>query len=220
MRWNRIIKWMALLSVLFFSVLMFKISIPYFKFNPYWDFLITKVKVYHVLAWRYAFYIHVGFSSFVLLLGPWNFSKTLLKKHKRLHRTIGMLYIGIILLFSGPSGLIMALYANGGFAAQISFTILSLLWMLFTFLAYYYIKRKDYERHTNYIMYSYALTLSAVCLRFYILLISKTMGIHGFTDRTAIYVFVSYASWIPNLLFAKYLINKRFLHLSNRKAIE
>ena len=65
-------------------------------------------------------------SIFALLTGFTQFSKTLLKTRPVLHRKLGYLYVINVLFITGPAGLIMSLYANGGIASRIGFAILSI----------------------------------------------------------------------------------------------
>jgi hypothetical protein len=53
-----------------------------------------------------------------------------------LHKTFGKLYVILILLLSAPSGMVMALYANGGALTKLSFLILTPLWWYFTLKGY------------------------------------------------------------------------------------
>jgi uncharacterized membrane protein len=187
---------------IFFFALMLKTTLPYLGGDYDVGFLLTKQNILYVDVWRYAFYTHITFSLPVLLFGFLQVSETLRKKLPKAHRLIGKFYIGSVLLFSAPSGFVMALYANGGFAAKISFTILSMLWWLFTFRAYTSIRSGQVEKHRAFVYRSFALTLSAITLRTYVFLIPKFVLIRGHD----LYVLVSWLSWMPNLLIAEIII--------------
>lgn len=201
--------------ILFCTYLMIRLSYPYFSFDPFIDFLITKQNVYHLDYWRYAFYIHVGTSTFTLLNGCMQFSRYLILRHSRIHRLIGKLYVVFVLCLSGPSGFILAIHANGGWIAKTSFTLLSLLWIAFTYLAYSMIRRRDIDAHRAFMIRSYALTLAAITLRSYVFFIGKFVHMHG----PEAYQLVSWLSWVPNLIAAEILIRSGFMKMDLEPAI-
>lgn len=191
--------------ILYASWLMLLLSLPYSSFDRHVDFLMTKQMVYHIRHWRISFYIHVFLSIIVLLAGLLQFSGSLLNKYPGLHRWSGKIYVLVVLLFSGPTGLIMGFYANGGMAARISFVILSILWLIFTFMGWRYALQRNWQKHAAMMIRSYALTLSALSLRFYAFLLGTFhVPLHPVTK----YVLISWLSWTLNLLIAEALIKK------------
>lgn len=194
---------MMALGIFFFG-LMLHITLPYFSFRYDVDFLLTKQSVLHVRMWRIAFYTHISSSLFVLLSGAFQFSRKLMTRYAKVHRTLGKIYVILVLLISAPSGLIMAFYANGGIWSKTSFTIISVLWWYFTFMAYRKITKRSYNAHLAYMFRSYALTLSAITLRTYVLLLPYFVHMHS----REMYTFVAWASWVPNLVIAELLIRR------------
>lgn len=199
------LKFALFCGILYASYLLIQLSLPYIGFEPSIEFLRTKELIYHLDWWRISFYIHVFSSPIVILSGLFQFSRTILRKHKIVHRRLGMIYLIFVVFISGPSGFLIGLYANGGYPVQISFAILSSLWILFTLLAYLKIRKKEYALHSQWMLRSYALTLSAVTLRLYAFLFDVFNLPFGPTET---YIIVSYLSWIPNLLFAEICIRK------------
>lgn len=195
-------------AVFYATYLLLLLSIPYLDFKPNIEFLVTKQLVYHIDLWRIAFYVHVFSSVFVIFSGAFQFSKVVIKKYPRWHRFFGYTYISLLLLISGPGALIMSFYANGGIPAQTSFVILSILWISFTLIALVRVFQKRYLEHGKWLLRSYALTLSAVTLRFYLLLFDYFNVNLGPIES---YILVAYLSWIPNLIFAEIMIRKRFV---------
>lgn len=191
----------------FFSYSMFRIVIPYMSWQWNIDFLLTKQFIIHLDHYRLAFYVHIFSSLVVLLSGVVLFSSFVMKRYPGLHRNIGKLYIGLILILSAPSGLIMAYYANGGFWVQLSFFILTPLWWYFTFKGYTSIRNKKFAKHKIWMIRSYALTLSAISLRGCQLL----LGHYTMMDPESQYLLISWMSWVGNLLFAEVYINLRYL---------
>ncbi|MBV8254591.1 MAG: DUF2306 domain-containing protein [Chitinophaga sp.] len=175
---------------------MILLSVPYLALERYTNFLKTKQLAWHVMEWRLSFYIHVFVSTAVLITGLLQFSSYLLKKYPRLHRNIGKTYAFVVTFISGPTGLVMAFYANGGLYARISFVILSVLWIVVTVIGWRKALQRQWEEHSNWMLRSYALTLSAVTLRFY----AYVLGLMHMPLRpVAAYVLISWLSWTLNL---------------------
>lgn len=197
-----IIKIVPFLVLAFFFVLMLQITIPYFAFEDGVGFLRIKKWIIHNPFWKTAFYIHVVTSCVCLFAGFTQFSGSLLKKQPTLHRTIGWTYIVTVLLLSGPSGLVMSLFANGGVLSQAAFTSLSLLWIYFTLKAFLYAKAGNFPEHRKFMIRSYALTLSAVTLRAWKFAIALTLRPHPMD----VYMIVAWLGWVPNLLVAEWYL--------------
>jgi hypothetical protein len=190
--------------MLFFVYLMARITIPYFSFRTDIDFLLTKQAIIHLSIWRQAFYIHIATSTFVLLAGTLQFIKPILRKRPKLHRQLGKFYVFLVLVFSAPGGFVMALFANGGLSAKISFVITATLWWIVTFLAYRNAREKKFKQHIAYMYRSYALTLTAITFRLYVFILPHFIHMHS----TDMYCFITWLSWIPNVIVAELLIRK------------
>jgi uncharacterized membrane protein len=188
--------------ILFFSGLMIFITLPYLSFKLNVDFLITKQSIIHLKHWRYAFYLHITTSVFVLLAGSVQFSEYFLRNYKRVHRFIGKMYVFIILFISGPGALVMSFYANGTIVAKTSFVLLSVFWFLFTALAFYFAVKRNFVAHRKFMIRSYALTLSAITLRLYALILPHFTHMDGRDE----YALIAWASWTINLLIAELII--------------
>lgn len=193
------------IGILYASYLLLLLSIPYLEMRRGIDFLKTKQLIYHIKHWRYSFYIHVFTSILIITSGLLQFSKTILRKYTRIHRISGFIYLVVTLLISGPAALVMSLYANGGYPAQASFVILSILWLGTTYLAYRYVRKKDYEKHGKWMVRSYALTLSAVSLRLYSYLFDV---FYLQMDPVNLYILLSWLSWTLNLVIAEIFIQR------------
>jgi len=108
-----------------------------------------------------------------------------------------------ILLIAAPSGLIMGYYANGGFYAQLSFCLLSTLWFYFTLLAFLSILKGKVKLHKNYMILSYALTLSVISLRLCKWIIVQSVTLPPMDT----YRISSWLSWVFNLLIGLIIIH-------------
>ncbi|HKC69953.1 MAG TPA: DUF2306 domain-containing protein [Bacteroidia bacterium] len=192
--------WMGVVS--YFCFLMLLVTLPYLSFKLNVDFLLTKQSIIHIKHWRYAFYAHILSSIFVLLAGVVQFWNYFLVRFKKWHKRIGKLYVFLILFVSGPGGLVMSFYANGNMTAKISFVLLSVLWILFTALAFVYALKKNFVLHRNFMMRSYALTLSAVTLRGYAFILPYFSHVEAKQE----YALLAWSSWTINLLIAEALI--------------
>lgn len=195
----------------FFSFLMLRIIYVYIPMQTDVAFLQLKQSYIHITEWRVAFFVHVFSSLFVLLAGFTQFSKWLLRNRPRLHRVIGYSYVINVLLITGPAGLLMSFYANGGISSRIAFVMLSVLWMVFTGLALYKAVKRKFKAHRIFMIRSYALTLSAVTLRIWKVLLAYFTGLPPM-DR---YRIIAWLGWTLNLLVAEliiyYYIKKRGL---------
>ena len=194
---------LVFIAIAYASYLLILLSLPYIHFERNVDFLKTKQLIYHLKYWRVSFYIHVFTSPVVIISGLFQFNRWILKNHARIHRISGYVYILTVIFITGPAAFIMSLWANGGRIAQLSFVLLSILWVLFTYLAYHHVKKGSIDRHAKWMLRSYALTLSAVTLRFYAYLFDVINLDLGPKET---YILLAYIAWIPNLLIAEILI--------------
>lgn len=193
------------LAILLFSYQFILIIAPYTSWKLDIDFLLTKQHIIHLDYYRAAFYAHIFSSIFVIGSGAFLFSKHILQKLPKLHLISGRVYVGLLLLVSAPSGLVMAFHANGGWAAQASFVVLAPLWWWFTWQGFVTVRRRQFAQHKNWMTRSYALTLSAVSLRVYQMLLGNFPELDPVTQ----YVLVSWLAWIGNLAVAEVLIYRR-----------
>lgn len=192
----------AALSIACF--LMLRSIAGYAAFRDDVQFLLLKQDYLNNTVWKTAFYIHTFSAVIALFAGFTQFSSSLLREHRALHRWLGRLYVVNILLINVPAGLIMALYANGGLWGKSAFLLLDGLWFFFTWRAYACARHKDFVRHRQHILRSYALTLSAITLRLWKSILSITLDI----DPGTLYVIDAWLGFIPNLLVAEWLIRR------------
>ena len=161
-------------------------------------FLALRQEVISQLGWLYlpAFYVHITSATLVAFLGLFQFSRWLRQKAPGLHRGIGKGYVLLTLALAAPSGFVMAWFATGGFWGILCFLLLAVGWWTFTFLAWRKVVRGDLNAHRKWMIRSYALTVAALLLRFYLALSSNLMQDHG----PDVYVLLAWASWVPNLI--------------------
>ena len=208
--WIKYSKYLLWIGYIYFSYLLLLITLQYVPYHTDVAFLRIKQEVIVLNHYKIAFFTHVYTSIFLMIFGAFQFSNYIQKKHIKLHRISGRLYVGILLLLSGPSGLVMSYYANGGLLAQVSFLLLSTFWMLFTFLSLYFILKKQVIKHQKFAIRGFALTLSAISLRLF-----KYLLVFFFEPLPMdAYRIAAWSGWTFNLLVAEIIIYYKFSRIS------
>ncbi|MCK0180521.1 DUF2306 domain-containing protein [Flavobacteriaceae bacterium S0862] len=166
-------------------------------------------KLLATTIYNIGFYTHIYFGGIALLTGWSQFLKKWRLKYLKTHRALGKIYI-ISVLLSGLAGLYIAFYANGGVTAKIGFSLLAILWLLTTVMAYQSIRKKQITKHEQWMVRSYALCFAAVTLRLWLPILPVILQI-GFDEA---YIIISWLCWVPNILFAELLIRNKRMQLS------
>ena len=154
-----------------------------------------------------AYYAHVLIAAVILLIGFFQIHPTFGLRWRKTHRTLGKIYVGGILFFSAPGGLVMSLFINRGPVVQASFVLQCALWFIFTWMAYIRIRQRDIQSHRQWILRSFALTLAAITLRIYVFFGSWSFDL----GQPVAYATIAWLSWVPNLLICEW-----YLRNSNR----
>jgi len=186
---------------------MATITVAYLPYNTDVGFLRIKQQYITIDEWRIAFFIHVYASMWVLLAGFTQFSRSIQQRYPRLHRGMGYIYVTDVLLITGPAGLLMGFYANGGLSSRIAFVLLAVLWIYFTAMALIKAKQKDFTAHRNYMIRSYALTLSAITLRAWKYAITNMVEL----PPMDVYRVVAWVGWGLNLIVAEWVIARKMI---------
>jgi uncharacterized membrane protein len=173
----------------FFTVLMLRITLPHFGLQPDVGFLQIKQ--------------HVVTSVVLLLAGFTQFLPA--ARFRKLHRIAGRIYVIVLLGISGPAGLLMGIFANGGFSSQLAFVLLAVLWLYTTWRAFTAIRSGNVQQHRAFMLRSFALTLSALTLRLWKYLIVFALA----PPPMDVYRTVAWLGWIPNLLVAEWIIRNQ-----------
>lgn len=163
--------------------------------------LASKGDLIHDSVWNTAFYSHIAFGALALLSGWSQFFKGLRTKYLNLHRNLGKVYCGAVLV-SGITGLYVAFYALGGPIAKWGFIGMDIAWLSTMFIAYKAIRRKEITMHQNWMIRSYAVCFAAVTLRLWLPIFA------GLTEMTFVesYRIIAWISWVPNLIVAEIII--------------
>jgi uncharacterized membrane protein len=155
--------------------------------------------------WHTAFYIHITFGGIALLTGWTQFSKRLRNKYLNAHRLVGKIYVASVFL-SSIAGLYIAFFASGGLVCVLGFGSLAVLWLISIIQAYNTILKREIKQHENWMIRNYALTFGAVTLRLWLPLL-QALVFHG--NFIPAYRIVSWLAWVPNLIIAEIIINKK-----------
>lgn len=198
----RLAKFISLAALAWFSYLLLLISLQYIPFQADMAFLRIKIDEVKLPYYIPFFKLHVYTSFFLLLAGFTQFSKWVRQSYRQLHRYMGWSYISILLLFSAPSGLVLGYHANGGWSSKLAFVILGLLWIYTTVQALRYALRGNWSKHRDFMIRSYALTLSAISLRlFKYIIVFLWQPLPMDTYRI-----VAWLGWVVNLVVAEVII--------------
>jgi len=157
-------------------------------------------------SWYVWLIAHAMSSSFALLVGWLQYVKRIRAKNIAVHRLIGMLYTAAVAV-GGATGLYLAFFANGGYVGMAGFGLLALVWLYTTGAGVYaIIARNERIDHSNWMLRSYALAFAAVTLRLYLPISMIVFGEEAFEIY---YAAIAWLCWVPNLLFAEWLIRRK-----------
>lgn len=200
----KIIKIMAGISVIIFSILMLKTISQYTSLEKNVGFLAFKQNVIDNPYWMTFFYIHIFSITLCLLAGLTQFSNLFLEENKKLHRIIGKIYVYNILIINVPACFVLGLFSNGGLTGIVGFLIQDILWAYFTIRAVLFIKKGNVTDHKNYMILSYAITTTAITFR----IVKNLFYNEEYHDYELFYGLNVWLALVVNLLIA-YLILKR-----------
>jgi hypothetical protein len=192
--------WYSIL--LWLSYLMLLITLQYVPMRTDVAFLRVKEDVIDKLHYKIAFFAHVYTGMFVLCTGILQFSSYVRNAFPVIHRWSGRIYAYTVIIITGPAGLIMGYYGNGGLISRSSFCLLAVLWVLFTYKGIAAAIAGQMVTHRMWMYRSYALTLSALSLRLW-----KWIFVLLFEPRPMdVYHIVSWLGWVGNLTVAELYI--------------
>ena len=106
---------------------------------------------------------HIFTATVALVLGPLQFMPTV-RARKRIHRTIGRVYLLAGVLPSAVATIPVAVW-SGRPLTQIGLTTAAVLWLITGGLAYRAARRRNFVAHRAWMMRNYALTFLAVTAR-------------------------------------------------------
>ncbi|RYD21440.1 MAG: DUF2306 domain-containing protein [Verrucomicrobiaceae bacterium] len=200
-RFTGLLLWLALG---FFTILMARITMNYWPIRNDAGFLQIKQQYLGIRHWEAAFWVHVFTSMLPLLAGFTQFAPRLLRRWPAVHRSMGRVYVISVCFITGPASLVMGFYANGGITSRIAFITLALLWLGTTAMGWRTALKRDWQMHREWMIRSYALTLSAITLRAWKYSIVLALA----PPPMDVYRVVAWLGFVPNVLVAEWLIRR------------
>jgi uncharacterized membrane protein YozB (DUF420 family) len=172
--------------------------------NLDFDYRFLKLKQHAIATGWYlpAYYSHVLIASIILLVGIFQINTPWQQRWPMVHRSLGKVYVFGVLCFAAPGGFVMSLFIQRGEWVLASFILQGIAWIVSTYLAYHYIKKKEIQLHRNWMWRSYSITLAAITLRAYVFMSSWSLEL----SQPAAYATIAWLSWVPNLLVCELYI--------------
>lgn len=153
----------------------------------------------HHLAERpLATYLHFTFGPLALFLGGFQFLGRVRTARPSLHRGLGWVYV-LACLSAAAGAMPLAIHSEAGPVAGLGFSVLSVIWVYVTLQAVVSARARDFSRHRVWMIRSFALTFSAATLRLYLGVFVALLG----WDYSEVYITVSWACWLINLLIVE-----------------
>jgi hypothetical protein len=189
-----VLRWLAVVLILRVLVVILSNYPDYFPPNFDSLFLQGREATFGG-AYCAAFYVHILSAPLVLVNGLILLSAYVRRRHAGWHRWLGRIQVVVLLLFVLPSSVVMSRHAFGGWAAGLSFLLLSAATAGCAVVGVVYAYRRRYDRHRRWMLRSYVLICSAVALR----LVSGTAGLLGVPSPEQAYVVAAWSSWLVPL---------------------
>ena len=145
---------------------------------------------------------HIAFMMVGVLMGPFQFLRSFREKHRGTHRTMGKVYL-VASTIGATFGLYMSFYSASDAWSGVAFGLLALGVLSTNYMAYTAIRRRDITQHREWMTRSFAFMLAAVTLRIYLFPLEAAFG-----EYTG-YAIVAWASWVPNVIVAEWVIRKQ-----------
>ncbi len=144
---------------------------------------------------------HIAFMLIAAVFGPFQFLRPLRERFPKIHRMSGRVYIASALA-GAAGGLYMSQYSASGAVSGWGFALLGIGVLVTTGRGFYLVINARYQEHSEWMLRSYALIFGAVTLRMYLAPLEAAFG------EDAGYATVAWLSWVPNLLFAEWLVRR------------
>jgi uncharacterized membrane protein len=195
------LRWLAVLLILRVLVAILLNYPDYFPPNFDSLFLQGRERTF-AGAYRPAFYIHIFSGPIVLLNGLILLSETVRRHYPRLHRYLGRIQVGVLLLFMLPSALVMSPQSFAGWPAGLSFLLLSAATAICAIAGVHFARRQRYHQHRRWMLRCNVLICSAVALR----QISGGFGLFGVQNAEGAYIVAAWTSWLVPLVVCEIVL--------------
>ena len=156
-----------------------------------------------VLEPRLPFVAHVTAAPIALALGGFQFVQYFRVRIPLIHRWSGRVY-GAAILVGGLAALAMAFNATDRPAAAVGFGLLGVLWLGFTAYGIHLARNKQFAKHREYMLRSFALTFAAVTLR-----LQLPFLMWDGSTYLEVSSIVAWTAWVPNLVLVEIWLRRR-----------
>ncbi len=186
--------WLLLLLAGVNGILALRYLLPSVPFAP----PLPNVRLHHI-----ALAIHASAAAVALVIGPFQFRNGLRARRLTLHRRLGWVYCGAVLV-GGVAAFPLSLRAAFGWVSTAGFMTLAVLWLGTTAIALRLAITGRIAAHGRWMLRSYALTAAAITLRLYLPL-SQVLRL-PFDDS---YRAIAWLCWAGNLLAVELYLHFR-----------
>lgn len=191
---------LAWLAYVFFGSLIVDNSLGYFGSLNAMVFVEEKAPVSQEPLWRAALVLHVAGGLLCLVSATLQFFRRLTRRWPALHRTLGNVYAFAVMCLLCPSGLYLALYANGGFLGKSGFLLLGALTYGTTSRGVSEMAAGRPRSHARWMIRSFAMATTAITFRLYHL----ALGYADWWSPATSYVVALWLSLAGNALAAEW----------------
>ena len=194
------------------TVLVFAIATPvvlYYLWTRGFVYLNFKPEVYTDYFWYRAPWLlaHIICGLIATIIGPFQFIGVLRRKAIGLHRNLGKVYVGAIVISTFISFYLVST-ARLGLAYAVGLAFLGIAWLGSTLMAYFSIRKKNIVMHKEWMIKSYVLTLAFVSFRVVEdILIMMDLG--TFADRK---ILMAWGCWAIPFFITEVLLQSRKLN--------
>ncbi|MCR6481654.1 DUF2306 domain-containing protein [Amycolatopsis sp. OK19-0408] len=153
---------------------------------------------------------HIFTAAVALVLGPLQFVPKI-RARRRVHRTLGRLYLFAGVLPSGLATIPVALW-SGRLVTQLGLTTAGVLWLVTGALAYRAARRRDFAAHRAWMLRNYALTFLAVTSRVLVPVLLLVQVPFGGVDPASAPTLIPIGQtlgWVVNLAVVEILLRQR-----------
>jgi uncharacterized membrane protein len=111
---------------------------------------------------------HAVAGGIALLVGPFQFFDSIRRRHPKVHRILGRVYLLGGILPGALTGIVVAVLTTAGPIALVFFVFLDGFWLYSAARAYRAVRARNFTAHERWMLRSMAATFAAVMLRVYL----------------------------------------------------
>jgi uncharacterized membrane protein len=145
------------------------VAIVFSAVPPYLVGVEPRIDIREDVAFHLPFLIaHATAGGIALLVGPFQFFGSIRRRHPKVHRVLGRVYLLGGILPGALAGIVVAVLTTAGPIALVSFVFLDVFWLYTAVRAYRAVRRRDFAAHERWMLRSMGATFAAVMLRVYL----------------------------------------------------